>query len=105
MHIWIELVFWISLGIVTLVTLGYTVFLAVAAPLMRRPWLITDAEPFVSLIIAAHNEERTIGHKLNNVLALDYPRDRLEIIVASDGSTDLTDEICESFRDRGVLLS
>ena len=104
MHIWIELVFWISLGIVTLVTLGYPVFLAVAAPLMRRPWLITDAEPFVSLIIAAHNEERTIGQKLDNVLALDYPRDRLEIIVASDGSTDLTDEICESFRDRGVLL-
>src|SRR5437868_2897501 len=104
MDSWVEQLLWFSLAMVVFVTAGYPVFLALATPLLRRPWRIDDAEPFVSLIIAAHNEERSIARKLENVLSLDYPPDKLEIIVASDGSTDCTDEICESFHDRGVIL-
>jgi cellulose synthase/poly-beta-1,6-N-acetylglucosamine synthase-like glycosyltransferase len=104
MNIWLEQVLWFSVGTVVFVTAGYPIFLALAAPLLRRPWHVHDAEPLVSLIIAAHNEERAIGKKLDNALGLDYPRDRLEIIVASDGSTDRTDPICQSFADRGVVL-
>jgi cellulose synthase/poly-beta-1,6-N-acetylglucosamine synthase-like glycosyltransferase len=89
---------------VILVTAGYPLLLVLAGPLMRRRRHIDDAEPSVSLIIAAFNEEACIARKLENALALDYPRDRLEIIVASDGSTDRTDAIVESFRDRGVIL-
>lgn len=58
----------------------------------------------MSVIITAYNEERDLAAKLENTLALDYPKDRLEIIVASDCSTDRTDEIAREFAGRGVRL-
>jgi cellulose synthase/poly-beta-1,6-N-acetylglucosamine synthase-like glycosyltransferase len=57
------------------------------------------------LIIAAYNEEKVLREKLENCLALDYPADRLEIVVASDGSTDGTSKIAKSYSDRGVILN
>jgi len=88
-----------------LVTVGYPIFLTLAGLLIHRRWRRDDtAEPTVSLIVSAYNEEKIIAQKLENTLALDYPRGRLEIIVASDGSTDHTDEITQSFSNRGVLL-
>jgi len=60
--------------------------------------------PQVSLVIAAHNEEAVLGEKLENSLALDYPPDRIQIIVASDGSTDATEAIAASYADCGVVL-
>lgn len=69
----------------------------------RRP-VRRDYEPLVSFIIAAYNEEAAIACKIENTLALDYPRDRLEVIVTSDGSTDRTNEIVDSFADGGVKL-
>lgn len=59
--------------------------------------------PRVSLVIAAYNEERVIEGKIRNSLALDYPHDRLEIIVVSDGSADRTPAIVASFADQGVI--
>ena len=64
----------------------------------RRRW------PYVSLIIAAHNEEQVIQRRIRNALQLDYPRDRLEILVVSDGSTDRTQEIVAAHASRGVRL-
>lgn len=58
--------------------------------------------PTVTLLIAAYNEDRVIEAKLRNSLALDYPRDRLEIIVVSDGSNDATPAIARRFVERGV---
>lgn len=104
MEVLLEALLWFSVLMVVLVTLGYPLTLAVAGSVLRRTRRVEDAEPPVSLIIAAHNEEACIGRKLENTLALDYPRDRLEIIVASDGSTDRTVDIVASFRDRGVVL-
>ena len=60
--------------------------------------------PALSLIITVHNEEERIHEKLENTLLIDYPKDLLEIIVASDGSSDSTDSIAGSFGDRGVRL-
>lgn len=60
--------------------------------------------PKVSLLVPAYNEERVLAEKLENALSLDYPRDRLEIIVASDGSSDRTVEIARGFIERGVRL-
>ena len=60
--------------------------------------------PEVSLLISCFNEEAVINEKLENALALDYPRDKLEIIVISDASTDRTDEIVRGFEDKGVRL-
>lgn len=104
MTVWFEGLLWFSVAMVALITLGYPVLLTVIGPLLRRGRQVDDAEPTVSLIICAHNEESCIAAKLENALALDYPRSHLEIIVASDGSTDGTDSIVQSFVDRGVVL-
>jgi cellulose synthase/poly-beta-1,6-N-acetylglucosamine synthase-like glycosyltransferase len=55
--------------------------------------------PYITVIIAAHNEEKVIKNKILNSLKLDYPSDKIEIIIGSDGSTDGTDEICKQFKD------
>ncbi len=60
--------------------------------------------PTVSFVIAAYNEQRVIARKLDNTLALDYPRERLEILVAADGSTDATVAIASRYADRGVRV-
>lgn len=60
--------------------------------------------PFVTVTIPAYNEERRLADAIENVLASDYPRERLEILVLSDASTDRTDEIARSYADRGVRL-
>jgi len=60
--------------------------------------------PRLSLIITAHNEEGRIREKLENTLQIDYPKDHLDIIVASDFSTDATDSIVESYADQGIRL-
>ena len=64
----------------------------------------TDIIPTVSLIIPAYNEEKVIARKIKNCLASDCPRDRLEIIVASDGSTNDTNVIVKGFASKGVRL-
>ena len=65
----------------------------------------SETIPFVSIIIPVHNEQEAIADKLQNCLDLVYPRDRLEIIVASDGSTDRTEEIVRMFSARGWRIS
>jgi cellulose synthase/poly-beta-1,6-N-acetylglucosamine synthase-like glycosyltransferase len=65
---------------------------------------LNAALPALSLIITAHNEAARIQEKLDNTLLIDYPRDLLEIIVASDFSTDETDTIVASFKQAGVHL-
>ena len=61
-------------------------------------------EPFVSIVIAAFNEERFISQKLTNCLELDYPKDKLEIIIVSDGSDDGTNDIIKGFQTKGVRV-
>lgn len=63
-----------------------------------------DRWPTVSVSLPAYNEEAVIGDALENLLALEYPRDRLQIVVVSDSSTDRTEEIVRSYADRGVEL-
>lgn len=60
--------------------------------------------PFLSIVVAAHNEERVIGDRIRNLLELDYPTDRREILIVSDGSTDRTEAIVETFSTDGVRL-
>ena len=84
--------------------LGYPAFVFVLGSFVGRPVKKDGITPTVSVIIAAFNEERDIARKLENTLALDYPKDRLEIIVASDCSSDATNDIVRSYSDRGVRL-
>jgi poly-beta-1,6-N-acetyl-D-glucosamine synthase len=84
--------FWISLGLVVYVYAGYPLLLAAWARLRPRARRIDDgATPPVSIVVAARNEAARLPARIENLLALDYPPERLEIIVVSDGSTDGTD--------------
>src|SRR5262249_14238568 len=68
------------------------------------PDLRDEALPSVSLLIAAYNEQANIAARLDNALRLDYPASKLEIVIASDGSSDATNRIVRGYRDRGVRL-
>lgn len=83
---------------------GYPLLLAILGAVRGRTYRFAPIEPSVTVIIAAYNEQKHIAEKLQNMLALDYPREKLEVLVASDCSTDRTHEIVQSFRDRGVKL-
>jgi hypothetical protein len=99
-----EISFFGALAVIAWVYIGYPVVLWAVAMLRRRPVHRRAIEPSVSLIICAYNEERDIRRKLEEALACDYPADRLEVIVASDGSTDRTDDIVREFAPRVRLL-
>jgi cellulose synthase/poly-beta-1,6-N-acetylglucosamine synthase-like glycosyltransferase len=92
--------FWVSLGLLVWTHLGYPLAAALGARLLRRRVTKADETPSVSLIIAAHNEEDVIQRRLENLLALDYPIENLEIVVASDASDDRTDELVERLAAR-----
>ncbi len=98
------LVCWISLVSLLYIYLGYPVLAWMLAGAFGREPKRGHILPTVSLFIPALNEEAHIEAKLQNSLRLDYPKDRLEILVASDGSTDRTNAIVASYRQRGVRL-
>ena len=95
----IAVIFWILAAIVVYVYAGFPLLLAALGGVIRRRVQQGQIEPAVSLLIAAYNESRVITAKLKNSLALDYPAEKLEIVVASDGSTDNTAELASHFAD------
>ncbi len=99
-----EVVLWVAAGLLFYVYAGYPLLLAVLAAFFRWRRPEPDYLPTLSILIAAHNEEHGIAKKLDQTLALDYPADKMEILVLSDGSTDRTDEIVRSFTDPRVRL-
>ncbi len=101
----LKVAFWASLALIAYVYLGYPVLIFVASRIWNAPTKQAEIRPSVSLIIPAYNEERVIAKKIENCLALDYPPDKLEIIVATDGSTDRTVQVVQSYAARGVKLS
>lgn len=94
-----------SVGLIAWAHAGYPIAAAAAARLRRYAPSPDDAyAPTVAVVVAAHDEEGAIEARLENALGLDYPSERLEIVVASDGSKDGTRSIVERFADRGVRL-
>jgi cellulose synthase/poly-beta-1,6-N-acetylglucosamine synthase-like glycosyltransferase len=85
--------FWAALLLIVYAYAGYPVWLRGLAAARRLPVRPGSDEPTVSVVIAAHNEQVNLPGKLRNLSELDYPRERLEIVVVSDGSTDETAEI------------
>jgi cellulose synthase/poly-beta-1,6-N-acetylglucosamine synthase-like glycosyltransferase len=86
------------------VYLGYPLLVYLVSRVSPKPVKRGPFEPAVTVLITAYNEERAIRQKLENTLEIDYPTDKLEILVASDGSTDETDNIVKEFAGRGVKL-
>lgn len=99
-----QICFWSGAALLLYTYAGYPLLLRLVSRFRYRPVHRAAWTPHVSVIIAAYNEERDIASKIENSLALDYPQDKLEIIVASDCSTDRTDEIVRQFASRGVRL-
>jgi cellulose synthase/poly-beta-1,6-N-acetylglucosamine synthase-like glycosyltransferase len=97
-------IFWGSAALVGYTYAGYPLLIHALARLRPRPFGTAPITPRVSIVLAARDEQARIGAKLENLLALDYPPDRLQIIVVSDGSQDGTDEIVRGFAGRGVEL-
>jgi cellulose synthase/poly-beta-1,6-N-acetylglucosamine synthase-like glycosyltransferase len=98
------IIFWLSAAALFYAYVGYPLLLVMVSSLRGRAVKRGDLTPTVSVIITAYNEERDLAAKLENTLALDYDRNKLEVIVASDCSTDRTDEIAREFAPRGVRL-
>jgi len=99
-----EMLLWGALTLIAFAYFGYFLILVILSRLVRNPVRRAPIEPLVTFLITAYNEERGIAAKLEQTLALDYPAEKLEIIVASDGSSDRTDEIVRGYADRGVKL-
>jgi biofilm PGA synthesis N-glycosyltransferase PgaC len=92
-----KLLFWISIAFPLYVYIGFPLLLWLLQALVRRAPPQPRIEPSVSLLVAAYNEAAVIADKIRNSLTLDYPAEKLEIVVASDGSEDTTAEIVRSF--------
>ncbi|MCQ9208778.1 MAG: glycosyltransferase family 2 protein [Omnitrophica bacterium] len=88
-----KIAFWCFSGLILFIYFLFPIIIFIIAKIKGRDPQQSDIAPFVSFIIALHNEEKVIREKLKNTLSLDYPQDRLEIIFALDGCTDKTKEI------------
>jgi len=91
-------------GLVAYTYVGFPILVLVRGRLRPRPHASGPITPSVSLVIAARNEAGSIGSKLDNLLALDYPPDQLQIIIASDGSDDGTDDLVRARGDEHIRL-
>lgn len=100
----LESVLWASLFILAYIYAGYPLLAMTLGKVFGRPVDIGGWTPSITLIITAYNEEAHIADKLRNVLELDYPPDQLDVIVASDASSDETDQIVRGYAAPNVRL-
>ncbi len=98
-------VFWASGALLGLSYVGFPLVILVRGRIRARPYATAPILPTVSVVIAAHNEAATIGRRIRNLLELDYPAERLELIVVSDGSNDGTDDVVRAAAPRVTLVS
>ena len=94
--------FWLALAFLVYTLVGYPTLLWIVSSLRSRAHQTGEVTPSVSVIIVVHNAAGSVGEKIRNTLAFDYPREKLEIIVGSDGSADTTGDVVRSFASQGV---
>ena len=108
MMLGISTAFWVSLLAISYAYAGYPVILWIVSRFAglseRGPAEQGAYLPSVTMIVSAYNEDAVIGAKIENALSLDYPRELLEIVIVSDGSSDRTCEIVSKFANKGVVL-
>jgi cellulose synthase/poly-beta-1,6-N-acetylglucosamine synthase-like glycosyltransferase len=96
-RIW-KLVFWAAAAMLAYIYVGYALIAAIRARLRPKPRTPAPIEPSVSIVVVAYNEAQRIAGRIENLLDLDYPKDRLDIVIASDGSTDDTVERVRAYQ-------
>lgn len=99
-----QIIFISSTAALVYVYVGYPLLVYLIGLARPRPVKKAACEPTVTVLITAYNEERDLRGKLENTLLIDYPKDKLEILVSSDCSTDKTDAIVKDFAAHGVKL-
>lgn len=99
-----QIIFWIASVALIYTYIGYPLFVYLVSLVFPKGIAKNEFEPKVTVLITAYNEEKAIRKKLENTLKIEYPKDKFEILVASDGSSDKTDEIVKEFADIGVRL-
>lgn len=92
-----ETLFWVSAVVILYAYILYPGLVYLLSLCYKKPVLGKYIYPKVSVLISAYNEEKHIEEKIKNLLALDYPQERIEILIGSDGSTDRTDEIVAKY--------
>jgi len=102
--IFLQVVFWLCACVIVYVYAGYPVMVRLLARFVGKGVVRAPIRPRVTVVITAYNEARGIGAKLANVSSLDYPRELVDVIVASDASSDGTDEIVKAFDPSRVRL-
>jgi biofilm PGA synthesis N-glycosyltransferase PgaC len=100
----VELVFWSACFWIAWVNVGYALLLLVWSRLAPRPILKRSIEPTVSIVVALHNERKNVAARLRNCLELDYPAEKLQVIVSLDAPTDGTDLLLEEYAGKGVTV-
>jgi biofilm PGA synthesis N-glycosyltransferase PgaC len=103
-----KLLFWLCASLIIYAYGGYPICMYFRARFWPRPVRRGSIFPRVTIVLAVHNEEKNLPGKLVNLAALDYPADRLEMVVVSDGSTDETNKIATAWQKpgrRAVILS
>lgn len=100
------ILFWVAVCLIVYTYIGFPLGVVLRGLLWGRPYKHEELtiSPPVSIVISAYNEAKSITAKLDNILSMDYPRDCLEVVIASDGSTDGTDAIVERYKEHGVKL-
>jgi poly-beta-1,6-N-acetyl-D-glucosamine synthase len=98
------LVFWVALALLVYVYLGYPAIAWLRRHVRPKPIARAPIEPHVTVVVVAYNEAHRIGRRIENLLSSDYPRERLAIIVGSDGSTDDTVDCALRYEDQGVTV-
>ncbi|HEV8463048.1 MAG TPA: glycosyltransferase family 2 protein [Gaiellaceae bacterium] len=99
----VKIVFWASLGALVWTHAAYPAFAVLLARLVPRRVAKAAVEPTVTVIIAAYNEESSIAQRIENLLSLDYPSEKVHIVVSSDASSDRTEEIARSYSGVEVI--
>jgi cellulose synthase/poly-beta-1,6-N-acetylglucosamine synthase-like glycosyltransferase len=98
--------FWMAVFLIVYTYVGFPLLIILRGLISNHPYKHSDVSDFptVSIVIAAYNEAKTIAEKLDNLVSLDYPKDKIEVVIASDGSKDGTETIVERYKDRGVKI-
>jgi cellulose synthase/poly-beta-1,6-N-acetylglucosamine synthase-like glycosyltransferase len=96
--------FWLSLFLLAYVYLGYPLIAWLRGHLMAKPCARAPIDPFVSVIVVAHDEANRIRRRIENLLGSDYPRDRFEILIGSDGSSDETVAMASAYEGENVRV-
>jgi cellulose synthase/poly-beta-1,6-N-acetylglucosamine synthase-like glycosyltransferase len=101
----LSILFWLSFFLILYTYIGYPILITVLAYFWKRQKPYFQTLPSVTFIIVAYNEEDYISKKIDNTLLLDYPREKLQILVVADGSTDQTPQLVNHYQNQGIELA